>query len=365
MRRAVTRVVRDEAGAAAVIVTLVMVILIGFAALVIDYGNLASHKRLLQNAADAACLAAASYLPGNASAAEDAAAKYLTANAPGAVVESFILTEGSRRVTVTASVDVKYSFARAFVASGSKKVTTFATAIVTSVLGPCDYALFSGSEIDLLQFTGQNYIEGDVHSNNSVKNIATVVGTVTAAGLIDGKINATAKVPWYDVLAMPNFSSVLALAMPVGQADLLSFGVTVKNGTYTMSPDELNAIAAAYAGQPIYIEGSVVIDGSGVCATGCLIVSGDITFNGSGVNMGAADAMCLASRSGTIRFDGGGGVFRGILYAPEGEINFNGKVDTIEGSVIGNTIRGNGGLNIYYDPDAKNSIPETEIRLVQ
>lgn len=359
------RSIKNESGAVAIVVALLMVALIGFSAIVIDYGDIASHKRTLQNAVDAACLAAAQYLPENTSAAENAASQYLTANAPGAVLKSVVFSNGNKKVTVTATIDTQYEMARAFVSETGATIKAQASAIKTNVFGPYDYALFSGSDIDLLQFTGQNYVSGDVHSNNSVKNSATINGTVTASGIIDGKINATNKVPGYNVLSMPDFSKIMDLTDEMNQATLLSYGVTYNSGTYSMSPDQFNLIAAAFPNKTIYINGNVTINGTGVCATGCLIVSGNITFNGSGVDMGAGDKMCMASLNGNITFDGGGGVFRGILFAPGGAVDFNGKIDTINGSVIGNIIKGNGGLNIYYDPDAKNSVPDTEIILIE
>lgn len=358
------RSIRNESGSIAIIVALMMIVLIGFSAIVIDYGSIASHKRVLQNAVDAACLAAAQYLPKNTSAAEAAAVNYLTANAPGALMKSVVFTDSNNKVTVTATTEAQYEMAKAFISDTGTTITAEASALKTNVFGPYDYALFSGSDIDLLQFTGQNYVFGDVHSNNSVKNIATIDGTVTAAGIIDGKITAEAKVPGYNVLAMPDFSKVMNLTSEASQAALLAYGVTYNNGTFLMSPDQFNAIAAAFSNKTTYINGNVTINGSGVCATGCLIVSGDITFNGSGVDMGACDKMCMASLSGNISFDGGGGVFNGIVFAPTGIIDFNGIIDTINGSVIGNNIKGNGGLNIYYDPDANNSVPDTEIILV-
>jgi hypothetical protein len=244
-------------------------------------------------------------------------------------------------------------------------VTVRASAVKTNVFGPYDYALFSGSEIDLLQFTGQNYITGDVHSNNSVKNTAYIDGTVTAAGIIDGKIMADAKVPGFNVLAMPDLSDLIDLSSEISQATLLSYGAVYKNGTYTMSPDQLNALCAAYSDGTVYISGNVTINGTGVCATGCLIVSGDITFNGSGVDMAGGEKMCLASLNGDITFDGGGGAFNGILFTPVGEIDFNGLIDIVNGSVIANSIRGNGGLTICYNPDAQNSVPDTKVILVE
>ena len=255
--------------------------------------------------------------------------------------------------------------ARAFVNDDGMTVAAQASAIITNVFGPYDYALFSGSEIDLLQFTGQNYINGNVHSNNSVKDSARIDGIVTAAGTIDGKIQATTKIPEYNNLAMPDFSKLKNTAAQIDQATLLSYGATYKNGAYIMSPDILNALLANFPNKTVYIDGDVTINGSGVCSTGNLITSGDITFNGSGVDMNSGNGLCLATLTGDISFDGGGGDFNGILFAPKGIIGFNGKIDVIKGSVIANSVKGNGGLTIYYNGDVKASLPDTEIMLVE
>jgi hypothetical protein len=122
---------------------------------------------------------------------------------------------------------------------------------------------------------------------------------------------------------------------------------------------------AAYPQETVLIDGSLTINGSGVCTSGCIIVTDDLEFNGSGVNMGISDAVALCSLNGNITFNGGGGLFRGVIYAGAGEILFDGKIDTIIGSVIGDTIRGNGGLHIYYDKDADQCIPNTETMLVE
>lgn len=81
---------RDEKGSMTVIIALLMVVLVGFSSLVIDYGNLVSHKRQLQNAVDAACLAAAQELPLSTTAAQQKALEYLAVNAPGAVLQSVV-----------------------------------------------------------------------------------------------------------------------------------------------------------------------------------------------------------------------------------------------------------------------------------
>ena len=54
--------VKDQRGVTAVMVALLMVILIGVAALAVDIGHLLVVRNELQNAADAACLAGARFL---------------------------------------------------------------------------------------------------------------------------------------------------------------------------------------------------------------------------------------------------------------------------------------------------------------
>jgi hypothetical protein len=59
MRRLIDRAHRDERGASAIFIALVVTILFGFTALALDVGNMLQERRQLQNGADAAALAVA------------------------------------------------------------------------------------------------------------------------------------------------------------------------------------------------------------------------------------------------------------------------------------------------------------------
>lgn len=72
---------RREDGAVAVLVAVMAVALVGFAALVVDVGSLYEERRALQTAADAAALAGVQELPGDTAAAEAAARRYVAENA--------------------------------------------------------------------------------------------------------------------------------------------------------------------------------------------------------------------------------------------------------------------------------------------
>ena len=58
----IKRILRDEKGTALVLVCLAFVLLLGFSALVIDYGALALERRRMVTAADAGALAGARIL---------------------------------------------------------------------------------------------------------------------------------------------------------------------------------------------------------------------------------------------------------------------------------------------------------------
>ncbi len=346
---------KKESGQAIVLFAVVLTVLIGFGALAVDVGRVAVEKSNLQNAADAAALAAAHALP-TETLARSAAENYANVNGVTAPV-TVAFSDSDKKVTVTVSKPVEYTFAKV-IGFNSTTVTVKAAAIAASVFDSFKYSLFSGSSIDLLALTGQNTIVGDVHSNNSIKisGHTDVDGTVTAVGNIeDGGLAATQEVKSAsNNIAMPDFTSV--------KNDAYIYS----NGTHylTLSADDLNNLLAEH---PVtYFDGELVINGSGITTTGCMIVSGDISFTGSGVDMTSTTSICLCSLNGSIKFAGGGEDIYGIIYAPNGTVELKGHSDQLYGSIIANEIDSSGGMNITYDDDAaKNSVPATKRKLVE
>jgi hypothetical protein len=105
MRRLVLPVsnrVNEDAGAVAVLVAVLIVVLLGFGALVIDVGNGFWERRMLQNAADAAAIAAAQdYAAGNNGSAEETARDFADDNnLRGANVDEFLPNLAASEVTV-------------------------------------------------------------------------------------------------------------------------------------------------------------------------------------------------------------------------------------------------------------------------
>jgi Flp pilus assembly protein TadG len=106
------RRVRDERGAVAVIVALLMVPLLGVAAIALDVAGLWWEKQQLQTGADAAALAIAQDCGlGDCSKASDTAATLAGANHAGAGVPATVLSVRSGRVAVSTEATRRHLFA--------------------------------------------------------------------------------------------------------------------------------------------------------------------------------------------------------------------------------------------------------------
>lgn len=358
----------NERGSLSIIVAVGITIFMAFCAVVVDVGRISLEKQRLQNALDAAVLAGAQELPDSTVGAQEAAITYFEENGYSeADIQQVEFLNLNKKIRITAVQPVEYTFAKMFQDSDDTTVTVSAASQVSTVFDPFKYALFSGSGMDLLQFKGTNTVVGNVHSNESIKNEAEITGMATAVNTIDVKVHASeGTIEGYSYINMPDFTEVTNLATTISQTTLVNiFGATYtsNNNQYSMSDTQLNNLLGAYPSA--LIDGNLVINGSGINATGGIFTTGGMEFNGSDVNMNASDSVCFYSINGDITFNGGKGDVTGILYAPNGTITLNGNSGIFYGSIVGNQISCNGGINITYNGQIGKSIPPTEIRLVE
>lgn len=134
-RRSVGMWLRDDEGASAVVVAVLIVVLLAFAALVVDAGALYAHRRQVQTAADAAALAGVQALPGDPAQATALAADYAARNAADATDVAFTVSSTwGTNDTLTAELldpDMGLFFAR-FMGYDDAPVAASATAMVGS-----------------------------------------------------------------------------------------------------------------------------------------------------------------------------------------------------------------------------------------
>lgn len=117
MQRLTRRALREERGASAVVLTLVMVVLMGFAALALDVAALQAERQQLQTGADAAALAVAQDCSGTSCGTPGQTAQHFVAantTIGDGIVQAALApvpTPSTGRVTVTASGISEHLFA--------------------------------------------------------------------------------------------------------------------------------------------------------------------------------------------------------------------------------------------------------------
>ena len=344
-------------GSAMIIMAAAMTTVLTFGALVFDIGNVIIERHKLQNAVDAASLAAAMELPDTVK-AEEKARYYAQANGvdPDNITVTF--SDSNNTVDVIANKTVEYFLARVF-GFVSTETGANAAATLNSIGGAFNYTIFSGSTAITLTLNGsQANITGSSHSNkNFVANGSqlTITGACEAVTTIvtnGSNININNRLPNSPIIEMPDFSEILKMeAESAGQAYI---------GDKTFNGSNINVDS------PIYVDGNVTVNGSRFTGKGAILATGNITFNGSNLNASTEDAVCFYSKTGNIIINGSNATFDGILYAPEGSITMNGSNQTIHGRVIGKTLTFNGSnLAIIGGTNELSSLPSQGIKLVR
>ena len=168
--RSIKKWFQREGGQSIILVALAITLLCGVAAIVVDVGMVSVSQGNMQNAADAAALAAARDLP-SASTAKTTAVKYAGLNGADAAGTKVTTPYkgNANRVEVVCTKTVEYTFARV-IGLESTVVTARSVAEKSGGIGGCfGYAVFSGGDNLLLgMYSSSLNITGSVHSNYSL-----------------------------------------------------------------------------------------------------------------------------------------------------------------------------------------------------
>ena len=350
------KILRDNKGAALIIYTFMFVAMLGMAAVAVDTGTVVLQKQKLQNAMDAAALAAAQYLP-DTDEAMGAADSYAEKNGIDSSDITVTFSDGNKSVAVTAAKHVDYFFAKVLGLDGTD-LSLSAKAQCGTIGGAFNYVLFSGSKTSALTLNGSGYnIQGSTHTNyNFLANgsSTTISGTCEAVGTITvngSSMHIDHKAPGSAYISMPDFSDTIRQqAQAAGQ---------VYTGDKTFNGSSINV------SHSLYVDGNITVNGSGFTGTGFLFATGNITFNGSSMKMYSGDSVCIYSKSGYIRVNGSSAEVDGILYAPTGNITLNGSSQIVHGRVVGSTVTLNGSsIQIIGSSSDLDCLPKTYVKLI-
>lgn len=381
------KIIRNENGQVIVLAALLMVVLMGFAALAIDVGMVAFTKGKLQNAADAAALAGAHELP-NEGKAKTEAIKYAELNG----VEKINTTattpykydtnkEDPNRIEVVCTKIVQYSFARVL---GFDNVEISARAVALkggTVGGPAfDHAIFSGNPNYVLNLSGNSEITGSVHSNykinmsgnsdvnGSVKCVSDftmsgntkITGTCQAAKITrsgNTSIGKTVESPAPVIAMAEDFSDLIKSAadaagiMQNGNMTI-SGNKTINTPIYIKGDLRISGNSTLDFTSPIYVDGDITISGNFTYPGSCIFATGNIVMSGN--NNAPNSKVLIYSKNGNITISGNAQP-NGVVFAPKGNISISGNA--IHGRVIGDTVTLNGNYSVTSGADDLDVLP--------
>ncbi len=305
---------KDESGATAVIVGILMAVLLGMLAMVIDMGRGYTLKANMQSACDLAAMSGAKELAknqANTSGAKLAAEQYAVRN--GFKLEDVdVKVIDSTRVRVSIRNTQKNLFGGA-VGVNSLNVACSATASVDEMEGDIKdfpYSLFSGSTTQNLVLTGGGYeVYGGIHSNAGMSfgaghtdaySFSAVKGGSydwNCYTLVDNgdntytrtQITPTSAVPIGSIIDMPYYlgDNIEAIITPPPT-------VEASHWTKTAKPDSLWSASAAFY-TTLNSGGNVKISGNGywsMAGSATINHHGDMLIETSGSTTFAAPGVC-------------------------------------------------------------------------
>jgi Flp pilus assembly protein TadG len=363
-----------QRGSVSIITALFMAVLIGFLAFSVDVGIVLSEESSLQNAIDAASLAAAQDLP-DTTKATATANQYIRLNGYEPSNISITFSNSNNTINIAGSKEVPYAFARVLGLTGVN-IYPRTAATKTGLGAAFSYALFSGNPSYTLTITGSGqYIGGNAHSN--YKFIMTGSSqTITGSGEAVSQFSITGSGVTIGGMCEGSSITTTGSGIQIGSKvfssapliDMLDFSDLIKS--------QAEAAGQVYNGNkiftgsgididsPIYVNGDVTITGSQFTGKGCILATGNITFTGSGLTSNSGDAVCFYSQNGNIAITGSSAVVDGILYAPKGTISITGSGVTVNGRVIADKLLLTGSsYRIVSGTDELKSLPSSTIKL--
>jgi cytoskeletal protein CcmA (bactofilin family) len=341
---------KNQKGSVVVLVALMLPILMGFAGLALDIGNLCVVKAKMQNAVDAAVCGGGLKLPDQSQATAQATSLITNNNFNPSTATITFPSSATIKCTMTNNVP---TFFMGLLGIKTVSLTASAEGQLqgSSPGGPFNYTIFSGSETLDLLLNGSQTVTGSVHSNdhllingsgtitgaaegykgvtvNGTHTIGSVVADILQHITINGSNNIGSKSGGATDIAMPDYTQqIQSIAAQKYYTDKTFNGAVNINGS-------------------IYVQGKVTLNGS-ISSSGAILATGNITVNGTS-SISGANQVCLYSANGDVLINGtsfGDNTSSEIVYAPNGKVTINGNF-VFHGRIIAKQVLINGSENI-------------------
>jgi Flp pilus assembly protein TadG len=350
---------RAERGSVAVVVAILLPMILGIAGLVITVGSWYETQAQLQNAADAAALAGAQYLPNSPSSADTAAQTLAADNVSGATATPVTPYNGnSNEIQVSVSEPGATWFVSIL---GISAPTITATAVAESTQGTGNFIYAASTACNAISITSS----GNLSTTTLWSN-----GGITAAGqpvTVTGQVDVgNSSCPFPSQLTPPGATSVGSytgwpVALPTtAQGNMpsscpsASISITSTSWLSSNPPGmycTTGTISIINSGNMTF-NGYEFVSESTSSSAISVVTSGNITFSGycpSSCSSGGAPQTLFYATAGGVSFtNSGAGSFTGDIFAPNGPVSItvSGNNDTgfIESSTVTFTNSGSTGV---------------------
>ncbi|MGN0267462.1 MAG: pilus assembly protein TadG-related protein [Lachnospiraceae bacterium] len=349
------RFFRTEKGSVTVFVAVTMTVLLGFAALAVDYGSLTNERSLLQNAADAAALAGVVKVKTKPVEAEADAKAYVLKNTTGVSEGDIQVTPTSDTLQVTITKECPAFFSQVLTGRTTNQVAASATAKHEGEIQAPGYAIWAEHDIEL---KNKSFIDGSIHSNSGDFKFNGGVNNIDEESEVDesekskkgvtikGKITSGGQ-------TMPDYTYLIQGATKLNPDDYKGKSGILFTEEKIAALDE-NIIYYMNSSEKVVIDGPLNIN---------LIADGLIVFNGSKASV---DAKILYSTGGSIELNGHGAELKVLAYAPNGSVTWNGSGTKLSGAIIADKFIEDGSEgSVSYDSNVLNKFPRLVPHLIK
>jgi cytoskeletal protein CcmA (bactofilin family) len=350
----------------------------------VTVGTVYTSATRLQNAVDAAALAAAQEASRGNVANVGSQAAFIPADAPGASGTVTVDAALPNTVQASGTLSVPGGFAALF---GKKSFTVRATALASWGPGAAfDYAIFQGDSspnAQALTLNGAEQVTGSVHSNNDlvlnghVEATGSCGGnpTVTANGSVacqSGIIQHAPNVPmpqWTTEQVTPSDATVIG--SPTDPVETFEPTGSVITGNYIIYGNVVFGPSQTVEGNYL-VYGNVTFNGNNQAAGSVTSWGGSIVLNGQLTQSLPSEGIALAAftadggtgeTAGNITVNGSDTI-DGTLYAPDGTITLNGST-TVDGAVVGNLVVLNGSSTVDWNGLDVQAVPVQQVSLIR
>lgn len=366
MQKIFNRLRKEESGQSLVMVVLLLSVLLGFAALIVDVGLLYAEKAKLQNVADAAALAGAQMLPDQGS-AESIAIDYAEFNDFTISTDDVDVPydEDDTKIGVELESDVPYIFANFLDLIGTGTTISASAVAQKKISLPnvfTDYAIFSESNTIPLSVgkAGQSTINGTIHTNDTLElgKHLNVTRVEASSGITQKGENTIGSLDE----AAPNVTIPTAF-----KSELLSM---VSSAPIKYTGNKIFSGNGINLNQSVYVDGNVTIDGNNINGKGFIYATGDIVINGNKTKIGSSDEPVFIFSEKNITISGNSPDMYAVIYAPNGIIDVQKNNWNLHGRLIGNSFSDaclKNNFTITASDDDLSSIPLTSetIKLIE